>query len=207
MLHCPRGVPERLRQEERVARSLRWTSADLEVMPFEDGKRYEIIDGELYVSKQPRVQHQLVCSGIHIALGSWNGATHLGFVMEAPGLIFAEDQDVAPDLVWVSRERLPLILQADGHLHAAPELIVEVLSPGEANERRDREAKLGLYSRQGVREYWVVDWQRRQMQVYRRRGAGLELAATHLETDTVDSPLLPGFGLALTELFSDLPSA
>ena len=55
-------------------------------------------------------------------------------------------------MVWISRERFAAALEPDGKLHAAPDLVVEVLSPGSTNERRDRQAKLKLYSRRGVRE-------------------------------------------------------
>ncbi len=121
-----------------MARSVRWTSADLLALPQEEGKRYEIIDGELFVSKQPSWEHQLICFGIGVALDGWSRQTGAGVVNLAPGLIFAEDDDVAPDLVWVSAERLPTVLASDGKLHAAPELLVEVLSPGSANRRRDK---------------------------------------------------------------------
>lgn len=189
-----------------MARSLRWTSADLELFPDGDGKRYEIIDGELHVAKQPDWQHQVVCSVMDWALVSWNREMGLGVVAQAPGLIFAEDENVAPDLVWVSRDRLGGILGTDARLHGGPELIVEVLSPGAANERRDREAKLRLYSRQGVREYWIVDWHQRRVQVYRRAGVALDLTATLLSQDTLQSALLPGFALPVGELFANLPT-
>lgn len=71
--------------------------------------------------------------------------------------------------------------------------MVEVLSPGPANEQRDRELKLSLYSRQGVQEYWIVDWQAQVVQVYRREQAALQLAATLFVGDVLTSPLLPGF--------------
>lgn len=187
-----------------MTQSLRFRSADLELFP-DDGKRYEIIDGELYVSKQPSWEHQLMCLGIGFPLHSWSSETGAGVVNAAPGVIFADDDDVAPDLVWVARDRLPLLLGPDRKLHAAPDLVVEVLSPGSANERRDREAKLTLYSRRGVKEYWIVDWQRRQVEVYRREDAALQLVATLLERDTLTSPLLPGFSCALSDLFSRLP--
>src|SRR3954464_15235673 len=119
----------------------RWTSADLEVLP-DDGKRYEIIDGELYVSKQPHWHHQQVCFRLAAALDTWSQQTGAGEANAAPGVIFAEDDDVAPDVIWVSRQRVATALASDGKLHTAPELMVEVLSPGLANERRDREAKL-----------------------------------------------------------------
>ncbi|HEY7066847.1 MAG TPA: Uma2 family endonuclease [Chloroflexota bacterium] len=188
-----------------MTQSLRWTSADLEAFPDDETKRYEIIDGELYVAKQPHWYHQLVCMDVAFPLERWSRDTGAGVVNAAPGVIFAEDDNVAPDLVWVSAERLPVVLAPDGKLHAAPDLVVEVLSPGAVNELRDREAKLKLYSRRGVREYWLVDWQRREVAVYRRADAALQLIATLLEGDTLYSPLLPGFSLPIGEIFERIP--
>jgi Uma2 family endonuclease len=120
-------------------------------------------------------------------------------------VIFAEDDDVAPDVVWISHDRLATALGADGKLHAAPELVLEVISPGLANQQRDRQTKLKLYSRRGVREYWIVDWQQPQVEVYRRTEAELALVATLYRTDTLQSPLLPGFSCQVTALFLQTP--
>src|SRR5712692_8151827 len=133
-------------------KTLRWNSRDLEILP-DDGKRYEIVDGELYVSKQPHWEHQNVCGQVYALLRDWSMQTKTGVANFAPGLIFGEEDDVAPDVVWISRERLATALQKDGKLHMAPELVVEVLSPGTTNQQRDREIKLKLYSRRGVQEY------------------------------------------------------
>ena len=183
----------------------RWTSADLEVLPDHNGKRYEIVDGELYVSTQPHWHHQRLCLRIARALDAWSEQTGAGETNAAPGVIFAPDDDVAPDVVWVSRERLAAALGTDGHLHTAPELVVEVLSPGSANERRDREAKLKLYSRRGVLEYWIVDWRGRLIEVYRRAEFALALSHTLTAQDSLESPLLPGFAMPLGALFANLP--
>jgi Uma2 family endonuclease len=183
----------------------RWTSADLELMP-DDGKRYEVIDGELFMSKQPHWYHQFSCLKLTSKLDAWNEEAGLGEVNFAPGIIFADDDDVAPDAVWISNDRLSTALGADGKLHAAPELVIEVLSPGSANERRDREAKLKLYSQRGVSEYWIVDWRARSIEVYRREQAQLRLAATLYGADTLESPLLPGFACSVASLFARIPS-
>lgn len=185
--------------------SVRWTSADLEVLP-DDGKRYEIIDGELYVSKLPHLYHQVTCVNVTMVLGGWNSETGAGLVIAAPGLIFAEDDDVAPDVVWISHQNLSTALWPDGKLHAAPELVIEVLSPGSHNERRDRDVKLKLYGRRGVREYWIVNWERREVEVYRRSDLTLRLVGTLLEDNALDSPLLPGFGCSVGDLFAGLPT-
>jgi Uma2 family endonuclease len=190
-----------------MARSLRWTTADLEALPDRlDGTRYEIIDGELHVSRQPGLDHQLVCGNVYGALRYWSDRTGAGYTIFAPGVIFASDDNVAPDLVWISQARLAAALWPDRrHLHAAPDLIVEVLSPGPENEQRDREAKLKLYSRRGVHGYWIVDLLQRRVEVHRREEAELRLAGTLHASDVLRSPLLPDFALPVSELFAGLP--
>jgi Uma2 family endonuclease len=183
-----------------MAATVRFTSRDLELMP-DDGKRYEVIDGELYVAKAPGWEHQYTCLRTASLLDAWSRETGAGHTNAGPGIIFAEDDDVIPDVVWVSKERLPVVLGDDRKLHAAPELVVEVLSPGWNNEQRDREAKLKLYSRRGVLEYWILDWQRRQVEVYRREAGALRLVTTLNARETLNSPLLPGFACPVTDLF------
>ncbi len=180
-----------------------WTIHDLEFLP-NDGNRYEIIDGELYVSKQPDWEHQFVCSNVLTLLRAWNQLTQTGKANFAPGIIFANDANVVPDVVWISNERLQAALQQDGKLHLSPELVVEVLSPGSANEYRDREVKLKLYSRRNAKEYWIINWQARSMEVYRRENAMLALDRTLDENDTVESPLLPGFRCQIGQFFEDI---
>lgn len=183
--------------------SQRWTIADLDLFP-DDGKRREIIDGELFVSTQPDYRHQRLTVRIATALENWSETTGSGEVSIAPGVIFAEDEAVAPDVVWMSRARASAIVGADAHLHAAPELVIEILSPGGRNEYRDREAKVRLYSRQGVQEYWILDPRTRTVQVFRRELAMLQLAETLYEQDNLTSPLLPDFGLLLTTLYANI---
>lgn len=185
--------------------TLRWTVSAVEALPDRlDDTRYEIIDGELYVSKQPHWHHQLSCSRLLRALLSWDPQCRRGESTLAPGVIFAEDEAAAPDLVWISHERLNTALAEDGKLHQAPELMVEVLSPGSANERRDREAKLLMYARRGVDEYWIVSWQARTVDVYRRGVHDLHYVATFSEADTLTSPLLPDFSTPVRDLFGGL---
>ena len=179
----------------------KFTSADLALLPDDDGMRYEIIEGDLYVSKLPSAEHQFVCTRVSRFLDVWSEESGMGVALIAPGLVFADDDDVAPDVVWVSRERLAESLDQAGHLTTAPELVVEALSPGKRNEYRDRHAKLALYSRRGVSEYWIVDWRRRLVEVYRRERGALEHAATLHADDALESPNLPGFSCRVSKLF------
>jgi Uma2 family endonuclease len=184
----------------------RWTSADLAQFP-DNGYRYEIIEGELFVAKQPNWHHQFTCTRISTFLEMWSIQSGMGQTTQAPGLLFADDDDVAPDIVWISHERRQTALGEDGKLHAAPELVVEVLSPGKANQERDRKHKLNLYSRRGVKEYWIVDWLTRQVELYRRKRRQLYLMETLFQGDQLQSPLLPGFCCAVRDLFDQIPDS
>lgn len=180
---------------------IRWTTSDLELLP-DNGNRYEIIDGELLVTRAPHWDHQEVSGRIFAALDAWSMSTSQGRAAISPGVIFTEADNVIPDVVWASRERFASLLDEAGHLTAAPELIVEVLSPGAENQRRDRSLKLRLYSARGVQEYWIVDRQLQQVEVYRREKAILGLVATLYVSDQLTSPLLSGFTCPLARLFT-----
>jgi Uma2 family endonuclease len=104
-------------------------------------------------------------------------------------------------VVGASNQRLEKCLDQSGHLTDAPGLVVEILSTGIKDQKRDIELKLKLYSTQGVQEYWILDYQQQQVNVYRRRQAVLELAATLLAEDTLTSHLLSEFSCPVAELF------
>jgi Uma2 family endonuclease len=182
----------------------RWTVADLEALPYDEWRRYEIIDGELFVSTAPRREHQLACGFSTAELVNWNARTGLGEVLPGAVIVFTNHDGVIPDVLWVSHARLAVNLDDSGHLTGGPELVIEVLSPGAANERRDREVKLNLYSAYEVEEYWLLDWRNQTVAVFRRDAAGvpaLRLVATLGRDDTLTSPLLPGFGVLVARLF------
>ncbi len=190
----------------------RWTVDDLEALPYDEWRRYEIIDGELFVSTAPRREHQLTCGCTTAEIIEWNRRVGLGEVLPGAGIIFSRDDAVQPDVLWVSHARLAAVLDDGGHLRGAPELAIEVLSPGAANERRDREVKLRLYDRYGVDEYWLLDWRSLTVVVYRReaitaaaerqqRPAPLREVATLGADNTLTSPLLPGFAVRVARLF------
>ncbi|MFP4297733.1 MAG: Uma2 family endonuclease [Spirulinaceae cyanobacterium] len=185
----------------QATQGIRWTIHDLEVLPQSEGTRSEIIAGELFMTRAPHYRHQQVIGKVFRQLDLWSENTGLGVAIITPGVIFADADSVIPDVVWVSYDRLAQIEDEAGHLTDAPELVVEVLSPGVQNQRRDREAKLKLYSIQGVREYWLCDRAIAQVEVYRRQNAQLQLTATLYPDDEITSPLLPGFAGAVRSFF------
>ncbi len=180
---------------------VRWTIQDVAALPDNEWIRYEIIDGELLMTRSPHHKHQQTTGRIFAVLDDWSIDSGLGEASIMPGLIFSDSDNVAPDVVWVSYERLAQIQDEAGHFHGAPELVVEVLSPGKANEDRDRLAKLKLYSVQGVQEYWIVDRIAQRIEVYRRDNAQLQLVTTLLVNDVITSPLLPNFTCQVARIF------
>ena len=128
-----------------------YTVSDLESMP-ENGNRYEVIEGELFVSTAPSYWHQDIISFLLHILRRYLDDNPVGQAVIGPGVIFDDHNGVIPDLVYTSNEQLALILK-EGKLRAAPDIVVEVLSPGSANEKRDRDIRKRLYSTRGVREY------------------------------------------------------
>jgi Uma2 family endonuclease len=128
--------------------------------------------------------------------------TRLGNAIINPGIIFTDNDNVIPDLVWISRERLAISVDDSGHFTNAPELIVEVLSDTINDIRRDKETKLKLYSSRGVQEYWIANWRLQELEVYRREHGQLRLRETLLINDTITTPLLPDFSCLLTQIFT-----
>lgn len=175
------------------------TVTDLEAMP-EDGNRYEVIEGELFVSCAPGLTHQQVSLNITFLIRSYLEENPIGLVFATPGLILTELSGVIPDIVFFRHERHHEIVSGE-RLVRAPDLVIEILSPGKENLRRDRVAKLQLYARHGVPEYWIVDPEKRVLEVYRLQSASLELVNTLKDEDQVSSPLLPGFSCRGAEVF------
>jgi Uma2 family endonuclease len=185
-----------------VANVVKWTTRDLEVMPDDGGwKRYEIIDGDLHVTRSPHIRHQGAATRINTRLEVWSEQTGLGRSFQTPGLVFTPTDAVIPDVVWASNQCLATGIDESGHFTIAPELVVEVLSAGKENQQRDRELKLKLYSLYGVQEYWIADWQAPAIAVYRRQDGMLQLVGTFSAGDRLTSPLLPEFSLEVVSVF------
>jgi len=121
----------------------------------EDGKRYEAIDGEMYVTPAPARHHQRISLNLARALCSILEDPGHGWVYVAPTAVELPDSDegVQPDIVFVSRDQSHILVEEG--IRGVPHMVVEILAPGTAV--RDRTVKKKLYHRHGVAQYWVVD--------------------------------------------------
>ncbi len=141
IIATPETANNSLATEASSEEKLLWTSADLEMMP-DNYSRYEIINGELYVTRAPHNKHQDTCGNFHYELKAWSKVSKLGYSVIGAGLIFGDSDDVIPDVIWMSKEKYTDLIDDTGHFRGAPELVIEVLSAGTDNEKRDRQVKL-----------------------------------------------------------------
>ena len=175
------------------------TNKDLEGLP-QDGNRYELIEGELYVSTAPELIHQRAIGNLYFALKSFLMKDPIGEILYGPGVILSDYDGVIPDLVYLSNERREQVATGT-RIYGAPDLVIEVLSPGMQNMERDRKVKLKLYDKYGVDEYWIVDTRARAIEVYRRETGKLKFFTTFVNDEGVISPLLPDFECGVGNLF------
>jgi Uma2 family endonuclease len=174
----------------------RLTYEDYCLLP-NDGKRYEIIDGELFVTPSPFRLHQHVVTNLMYYLVDFVKKADLGWVYAAPfDVVFSHTSVVEPDILYVSKDRAEVLTEEN--VRGAPDLIVEVLSPG--TREADRTFKLKLYARYAVQEYWIIDPEGPSAEIYRWRKNGLDLATQLRANESLTSPLLPGFNLLLQRL-------
>ncbi|MDX6445091.1 MAG: hypothetical protein QOH71_2165 [Blastocatellia bacterium] len=176
------------------------TVAELDACP-DDSNRYELIEGELFVSRAPGIPHQRVLNNLQMAFGIYLKEHPIGIVVPGAGAVFSDYDAVIPDLVFVRNERWSEVV-TEIRFTSAPDLVIEITSPGKENRDRDLLVKRQLYAKYGVAEYWIVDSENRLVQVYRLQNQLLENIATHRNGEEVTTPLLPGLQLPVSTIFN-----
>ncbi len=172
----------------------RMTYEDYVLLP-NDGRRYEILDGELYVNPAPVPRHQIIVGNIYFALRSKLGDCHV--ICSPIDVVFANDSVTQPDVIAIKSERRSII--GEKNIQGAPNLVVEVLSEG--TRQMDEIVKRKLYERFGVDEYWIVDPERELVKIHRREGTAFA-GATEIRGGAITSPQFTGFTLDVTDVFA-----
>jgi len=136
-----------------------------------------------------------------MAFGSYLIENPIGIVVPGAGAVFSDYDAVIPDLVFVRNERWSEVV-TEVRFTGAPDLVIEIMSPGRENRDRDLLVKRQLYAKYGVAEYWIVDAENRLVQVYRLRHKQLESVASRRGDEEITTPLLPGFQLNVSTIFN-----
>ena len=186
-------------QQSKHQAKVKLTVADY--MDTPDEVRYQLIDGELILAPSPTSRHQFVSVRLTVALFQFVEQHGAGVVLQAPlDVILAEHEVFQPDILFVSNDRRAIMTPAN--IQGAPDLVVEILSP--STRRNDRGHKLDVYSRYGVREYWIVDPDAGLVEVLSAGDSGLALSATFSFEDVLVSPLLPGLAVELDQVLAEV---
>jgi Uma2 family endonuclease len=176
-----------------------WRYEDLLDLP-DDGRRYEIIEGELYEMPAPSWAHQTILYNLVLALGPLIQA--LGGILRFAPLdtFFTGADPVQPDII---------VLLPDGEarpskrgVEGPPDLVVEVISP--SNRGHDRLTKYALYARAGVREYWLIDPDARRIDIHALDRDALHLVQSAADDDIVISPLLAADEIPVAAVFAGI---
>jgi Uma2 family endonuclease len=178
----------------------RWTIAALEQLP-DDGNRYELIDGVLYMSPSPIPEHQNIADWV---------TTYLKLHLQRPGLgrVFSaldvelpgQSNLLRPDVIAVLTANTAIIQPK--RIVGVPDLLVEVASPGTAAFDRDVDAgKQGAYQRAGVPEYWIIDPAPRTVEILTLDAGCYRSLGIFTGQDTLPSRVLPAFPVAVAAFF------
>jgi Uma2 family endonuclease len=204
-LETPTPAIERTNFPELVFRSLNanWNYARWSLIP-EDGNRYEVINGVLYMTTAPSFFHQWIIRQICLALIEQIDRQGIGLTTWSPiGLLMPGCDPVQPDIVVVRTEDRGMIY--DRRINGTPALIVEVLSP--SNAEKDTDIKRAAYARAGLPEYWIIRPIERDLIICTIPDTirGIYLQETIIApTDTFSSATLP-FNATIAEFFAGSP--
>ncbi len=177
-----------------------WTIADYMRLENPPGYSYELVKGVLHMSPSPSLSHQRALMELATRMFSHVRKNKLGEVIVAPmdvEIDVGETQTIVePDIIFVSNARREILTHK--HLRGAPDLLVEILSPG--SEARDRNAKLTLYMTSGVREYWIVDPHKRTIEIWVMREMGHVRKGEWIPGQAAHSEVLEGFTASVEEI-------
>ena len=163
-----------------------------------DDVRYELLDGELIIMPSPKEVHQRLVLSLGTLFNIFVSAGKLGRVYIAPfDVVLSHTIVVQPDLMFISNERAQII--TEDNIQGAPDLVIEILSPSNADNYKTR--KRALYERHGVKEYWMVDPDAKNVTVLLLGESGFELVGIYGEGQTLTSPTLSGFRLNVEDIF------
>jgi Uma2 family endonuclease len=178
----------------------RLTYDEFQTLPRDGSKRFELIEGEVFMTPSPNTKHQTAAANLHLALGQLVRERSLGRVFFAPyDVVFSKWTALEPDLLFIRKERLAIITEAN--VQGPPDLVIEILSP--SNKEYDRETKLRAYEKAGVPEIWYFDPTDDSAEILNLGGDGRYVVTAELSGNApIVSKALPGLSLTLGQVFA-----
>lgn len=164
-----------------------------------EDKRYELIEGDLYMVPSPNVNHQRVVRNLGTMLLNYVRRNNSGELLYAPcDVVLSEEDVVQPDILFVSKDRRAIIKEEC--IKGAPDLVIEILSPSTAE--RDMSIKKKIYFKFGVKEYWIVNIEAKTVEVMITGDDRFKTFRVFSEGSSITSPLLRDLSINVTDIFS-----
>lgn len=166
-----------------------------------EGSPYQLIKGELIMTPAPKPIHQIILGNIFERLRAWTKTKDLGLVLPAPVDVFADEENAyQPDIIFISKDQMNL-LKDDG-FYGVPTLVVEILSP--SSGYYDLREKFYVYEKRGVKEYWIVDYNLKEVEIYGNKD-GKFLSSLKLKGEGIArSKVLEGLEISTDEIFQSI---
>lgn len=179
-----------------------WTYEDYARLP-NNGMRYEVIEGDLYMSPAPRSIHQRIIARLYGYLWDYLKDQSVGEALFAPIDVILPGlaSPVQPDLLFIAHNRLDIIKEK--FIEGIPDLIVEILSPG--NPALDWRTKFRVYAQAGVREYWIIDPDTCIIEINVLRGQAYAPLGSFGPGEQTRSEVLADFSLSVSDICSTQP--
>jgi Uma2 family endonuclease len=176
------------------------TYDEFQTLPRDGSKRFELIEGEVFMTPSPNTKHQMAASNLHFALRKFIDEHDFGRVFFAPyDVMFSKWTALEPDLLFIRKERLSIITEAN--VAGAPDLVIEILSP--SNKQYDRETKMSAYEKAGVLEIWYFDPEDDSAEILNLGADGRYVVTAKLSGNAaIVSKALPGLSLTVDEVFA-----
>jgi Uma2 family endonuclease len=185
--------------EKPSRKQTQWTYERMCAELEETNQPCELWHGRLIMSPAPTPLHQLVALRLQDALYRWVDRRKLGLVLGAPtDVVLASDLALQPDVLFIAKARQGIV---KSHIYGAPDLVMEVVSPD--RPRRDYKDKKEQYETHGVKEYWIVDPDRKRIEVWTLQGDFYQLAGVYAGKQSASSALLPGFSVRVDRIVAE----
>jgi len=180
----------------KTSTHIKFTYQDYLLLP--EDKRYEIIEGELIMVPATIPYHQDVSKNLFLVLDNYVKSRNLGKVYYAPiDVVLSNENVVQPDILFISKQRLSIITEKN--IQGAPDLVIEIISP--ATREKDRILKRKLYAKFGVREFWLVDTEKKEIEVLTLTSKGFQRVELYSKEEILSSSLFQELKIALREVF------
>lgn len=177
------------------------TYDDYKDLPFEEGVRYELVDGSLQLmTPSASAGHQLILSNLYQKLTQTCEDEYI--ILFAPLDVILSDREVRqPDLLMIHRKRLSIITKRG--VEGPPDLVAEILSP--SSIKNDKMSKMKSYARYAIPEYWIVDAENEALEQYQLDDGHYKLTNIYSDDETIQSEHIKCAAFSMKGIMSRIP--